>query len=161
MIFNTDNFIDNPTRVKYVKYLLNLLSIFFNERLYVWLPEHQSFRISWKDSMPTEIYFEWQTDDDENIKINIHAYDAQLLVGDNGSTISALKKFIYTQKGTIEYDLRLDFNIIREIHDPFEIALQLLNGDEESFVDDWDEGNRESKVFLSSSKTVESVKDTV
>ena len=146
MIFNTDNFINNPTRVKYVKYLLNLLSIFFNERLYVWLPENQSFRISWKDSPPSEIYFEWLYDDDDTIKINIHSYNAQLLVGDNGSTISALKKFLYTQKGTIEYGLTLDFNIIREVDDPYEIALQILENDMEVNTDSTDI----SKVFIGS-----------
>ena len=130
MIFNTDNFIDNPIRVKYVRYLLNLLSVFFNERLYTWLPENQSFRITWKDSMPTEIGFEWPTlGDDTDISVRIHAYDAQLLIGENGCTLISLKKFIYSQFGTITFDLKVNFNIVREVDDPYEIALQVLDGD--------------------------------
>lgn len=148
MIFNTENFSHHPTRVRYVKYILNLLSVFFNERLYTWLPENQSFRISWKDIHVTEIKFQWPHDhEDENILIIMHSYDADLLVGLQGSTLSSLKRFIYTQPGAIKLGLTVDFRIEREVDDPFEIAYQLLLGDEEAQIDIND--GQKPKVLIS------------
>lgn len=129
MIFNTENFVLNTDRVQIVKYLLNLLSVFFNERLYTWLPENQSYRISWKDTAITEINFQWPDGNDNNIVITIHSYDADLLVGLQGSTLSSLKRFIYTQPQAIDWELIVDFRIEREVDDPYEIAYQLLLGD--------------------------------
>lgn len=155
MIFNTDNFINNATRVQYVKYMLNLLSVFFNEKLYVWLPPNQAHRITWMDAIPTEIEFEWLGDEDEKMLVTIHSYNAELMVGEHGSTLAALKRFIYTQPRAIALGLLVDFKIVREIHDPYEIALQLLEGD----LLDMDLDNDYEQILISSNSQAPEASD--